>query len=257
MQVTRLSVTPIKGLMLHHPQRIAVTSHGAVGDRDFYLVDDADRLVSVAKTGSLFALKAIFDPTTEVLSIADGPRVLVESPVHLGDRHHADFFGYRTVDGHLAPGPWDDVLSERAGRALRLVKADEESGGVDVEPLTILGDASTRQLAQAAGLPDVDARRFRMLIEFDGATAHEEDLWEGRQMSVGECVIEIGGPVQRCAGTTRHPATGEVDLKTLALIGGYRGRQDSVFGLGFNFGMYARTVQAGAIAVGDRIHLVE
>jgi uncharacterized protein YcbX len=125
-----------------------------------------------------------------------------------------------------------------------------------VEPLTILGDASTRQLAGVAGVSEVDARRFRMLIDFDGALPHAEDEWEGRQLAVGEAVIEVGGPVQRCAGTTRNPVTGAVDLRTLALIGEYRGRQDSVFGMGFNFGRYARTVRPGSIAVGDDIHLL-
>ena len=255
MQVTRLSVTPVKGLALHHPALIEVTERGAVGDRDFYLVDDDDRLVSVAKTGSLFTLSAEY--ADDILTISEAGVVLAQSPVHPGDRLSADFFGFRQVAGHLAEGPWDEVFTARAGRRLRLVKAAEECGGVDVEPLTILGDASTRQLAHTAGLTVVDARRFRMLIEFDGAAPHEEDSWHGRRVSVGEVLIEVGGPVQRCAGTTRNPSSGAIDLKTLALIGDYRGRQDSVFGLGFNFGMYARTVRTGSIAVGDQVSLVD
>ena len=49
---------------------------------------------------------------------------------------------------------------------------------------------------------------------------------------------------------------GEVDLRTLTLIGDYRGRQDSVFGMGFNFGVYARCVTPGTISVGDELTLV-
>ena len=61
--------------------------------------------------------------------------------------------------------------------------------------------------------------------------------------------------MQRCAGTTRNPETGEVDLRTLQLIGDYRGRQDSVFGMGFNFGVYATVITEGRIRVGDELLL--
>jgi uncharacterized protein YcbX len=255
MQVTRLSITPVKGLELHHPDSIEITSSGATGDRLFYLVDDSGVLFSVAKTGSLFTLRADFDPQTRHLSVSEDGRVLVEGTVEHGPMHVADFFSFRDVAGHLADGPWNDLISDRAGRRLRLVEADEQNGGVDVEPLTLLGDASTAELARTAGVPAVDARRFRMTIDFDGAPPHEEDSWLGRRLRIGESVIEVGGPVQRCAGTTRHPVSGVVDFKTLALIGAYRGRQDSVFGMGFNFGVYARTVVPGRISVGDELHL--
>ena len=107
-------------------------------------------------------------------------------------------------------------------------------------------------LSQQAGAP-VDARRFRMLIEFDGGEAHIEDSWADRRIHVGDAVLIGGGPVKRCAGTTRNPDSGEVDLKTLTLIGAYRGRQESAFGLGFNFGTYATCAVPGTINVGDEL----
>jgi len=149
------------------------------------------------------------------------------------------------------------VFSAHAGRPVRLVKADRLDGAHDVEPLTLLGDASTRRLAEQAGLADVDSRRFRMLLEFDGAAPHAEDGWQGRHLQVGTVVAGVGGPVQRCAGTTRNPVTGQVDLRTLQLIGDYRGGQESVFGLGFNFGVYATVVTEGRVRVGDHLELVD
>ena len=64
-----------------------------------------------------------------------------------------------------------------------------------------------------------------------------------------------GGPVQRCAATTRNPASGAVDLQTLRAIRNYRGLQDSVFGLGANFGVYGEVVEPGRVAVGDRLRV--
>lgn len=256
MRVTRLSTTPIKGLGLHHPASIEVTRTGAVGDRLLYLVDDRDALFSIAKTGALVDLIAWFDVGSRTLRLQQGDAVLAAGTVEPRERHTADFFSFRQVLGRLCPGPWDEVLSERAGRRLRLVEADAPGDAHDIEPLTLLGDGSLARLSQQAGGP-VDARRFRMLIEFDGAAAHDEDDWSGRRLRIGAVEAIGGGPVQRCAGTTRHPDTGEIDLQTLRLIGDYRGRQDSVFGLGFNFGVYARVVTPGTIAVGDRLEVTD
>jgi uncharacterized protein YcbX len=257
MRVTRLSVTPVKGLALHHPDSIEVTATGVPGDRAFYLVDDRDALYSIAKTGSLVGLHADYDIAGGRLAIREGDRVLADGHVEPGAAHSANFFAFKQVDGRLAPGPWDAVLSERAGRPLRLVQAAVAGGGHDVEPLTLLGTASTARLSQQAHSTDVDSRRFRMLIEFDGAAPHAEDRWLGQRLQIGTMTAEVGGPVQRCAGTTRHPDSGTVDLKTLALIGDYRGRQDSIFGPGFNFGVYATVVTPGSVSVGDVLELIE
>ena len=256
MRVTRLSTTPIKGMALHHPASIEVTRTGAVGDRVLYLVDERDALFSIAKTGALLDVRAWFDVNSRGLRLQQGDAVLAAGTIEPRDPHTADFFGFRQVHGRLCPGPWDAVLSQRAGRPLRLVEADAPGGAHDVEPLTLLGDGSLARLSQQAGGP-VDARRFRMLIEFDGVPAHAEDDWSGRIIRIGAVEAIGGGPVQRCAGTTRHPDTGQVDLHTLRLIGDYRGRQDSVFGLGFNFGVYARVVTPGTIAVGDRLEVAD
>lgn len=256
MRVTRLSVTPVKGLALHHPDEVEVTASGVVGDRAFYVVDDRDTLYSIAKTGALLALSAEYDVDAGVLTLREGDEVVAQGAVEPGEPHSANFFQFKQVSGRLAAGPWDDVLSERAGRRLRLVLADPADTGHDVEPLTLLGTASTQRLSEVAGVADVDSRRFRMLIEFDGAAAHAEDRWAGQRLQAGTVVMEVGGPVQRCAGTTRHPDTGEVDLRTLQLIGDYRGRQDSIFGMGFNFGVYASVVEEGRIRVGDSLELL-
>jgi uncharacterized protein YcbX len=104
----------------------------------------------------------------------------------------------------------------------------------------------------------VDARRFRMNVELAGTAPHEEDSWEGRELRMGEVVLRAGGPVKRCAATTRNPDTGVVDLQTLKLIGRRRGRQETAkFGKGFYFGVYADVVAPGRVHVGDAVTLVD
>jgi uncharacterized protein YcbX len=252
MRVTRLSTTPVKGLALHHPISIRVDETGAVGDRLFYLADERPSLVSIAKGGALLGVRAEYDAATSRLALREGDNVLAEDEVRLGAEVDTDFFTFRIAPGRVVEGPFSEILSERAGRTLQLVKATDTLRAHDVEPLTLLGEGSIDRLSEVAGAP-VDSRRFRMLIEFDGGPPHVEDTWEGSRIQIGDATLVGGGPVQRCAGTTRHPDSGKVDLKTLALIGEYRGRQDSVFGLGFNFGVYARCIVPGEIRVGDDV----
>ena len=256
MRVTRLSTTPIKGFALHHPDEIDLRVTGVVGDRVFYVVDERDSLFSIAKSGAFTGVRADYDAETGRLALVRGSEVLADGIVVCGEESEADFFAFKKVAGDVVDGPWSDVLSAIGGRPLRLVKGRTPDAAHDVEPVTLLGDASSARLAEQAGVEDMDARRFRMLIEFEGAAPHAEDRWEGQRLQIGSAIVEVGGPVQRCAGTTRNPDSGDVDLRTLQLIGDYRGRQESIFGPGFNFGVYARVIDEGRIRVGDTLELL-
>jgi uncharacterized protein YcbX len=138
-----------------------------------------------------------------------------------------------------------------AGHPVRIVRPDDH-GHVQEAPVTLLSRASTERLAHEAQRP-VDGRRFRMLFTLCGCRMHEEDEWDGRLLRIGEAVVRGGGPVDRCAMTTRDPDTGERDLDTLRLIKDYRG----VSGRGtIDFGVYATIERPGTVRVGDTVELL-
>ena len=88
----------------------------------------------------------------------------------------------------------------------------------------------------------------------DKLSEHEEDGWAGRRLRLGEAVVEGGGPVVRCAVTTRDPETTRRDLDTLRILGDYRGRRGedgSVL-----FGVYASVVEPGRVRLGDPVELL-
>jgi uncharacterized protein len=248
--VTRLSVTPVKGLSLQHPSSIELTARGAVGDRRFYLVDEAGKLQSCTLNAGLFGLDATWDETTRRLAVARGGEVVVEGVVEPAERVDSDLWGMRTVTARAVADPrWGRFFSERTGRTLRLLEASDAA--FDARPATLLGLASVEELARRSGSGPVDPTRFRMLVEFSGGEPHAEDTWEGRRIRVGGATLRAEGPVQRCAATTRDPASGRVDLQTLKMITAYRGRQESIWGVGANFGIYADVLEPGTVAVGD------
>jgi MOSC domain-containing protein len=250
--VARLSTTPVKSLRLHHPEEIRLDRFGVAADRRFYLVRKDGRLLAGVHHGPLALVSADWDALHDRLRLTFPDGSVIEDDVRLDGPELTDFWGHR-VPGRVVEGPWAEALSAYAARPLRLVKADEPAGGVDVEPLTLVSSESVAELGRRVAHEDLDARRFRMLLEIEGVEPHEEDTWSGRRVRLGEAVVEIGGPVPRCATTTRDPSTGKRDLDTLREIAAYRGRRD---GKHVDFGVYASVVEPGRVRLGDPVRPV-
>jgi uncharacterized protein YcbX len=151
----------------------------------------------------------------------------------------------------LLSGPWSAALSEHVGQPVRIV---ESVGSVDRGSrgaVSLVSRASVARLAEVAGEPAVDVRRFRMLIEIDGVDAHAEDAWVGRMSSVGNAVIRWGGHVGRCLITSRDPDTGVINLPTLDILGRYRGEAGTTEPL--PLGVYGEVLKGGIVRVGDPV----
>jgi uncharacterized protein YcbX len=114
-------------------------------------------------------------------------------------------------------------------------------------------EGSLRELARRLGVAAVDGRRFRMLIEVEGAAAHEEDTWIGGSVGIGTAVLSITKPDGRCAITTQHPDSGERDLDTLRTILRYRGFRVGDPEKKIDFGVLGEVLQPGRISVGDEL----
>jgi uncharacterized protein YcbX len=252
--VTRLSITPVKGLLLHHPDSIELTAHGAVGDRLFYLVDSTGEVQSCTDNPGLYGLRADYDSDSRRLQITRNDDVLLSRTVEPAETVETDMWGLRTIKATTVADPvWSTFFTDLVGKPVQLLQAS--ASAYDVHPATMLGTASVQQLAHHAGLAHVDARRFRMLIEFSANEPHVEDSWDDRLVKVGSVLLRSGGPVKRCAAVTRAPDSGAVNLQTIRLITGYRGRQTSALGIGAHFGVYADVVKPGTISVGDALTL--
>ncbi len=169
----------------------------------------------------------------------DGP---IETPIH-----------GRTGVGHIVEGPWGEALGAFLGRPVRIVRCDRIGGTRVANPATLVSDGSLDALGAVLGVGDVDARRFRMLIELEGGDAHEEDTWVGGRIGLGETVLEVSAPVARCAMTTHDPDTGLRDYDTLRAIKTYRGQVD---GKDLMFGVKAQVETPGVIRLGDAVRVL-
>jgi uncharacterized protein YcbX len=246
--VSRLSVTPVKGLTLQHSDEVRLDPCGVANNRRFYLVDAGGRLHSAPRMdGPRSLARPRYDAERDWLELTLPDGRVVAGDVALGAAVVTDFWG-RPVPGRVVEGPWAAALS--TDQPLRLVRADDPYAGCDVHPLTLLSDASVAELARQAGVEAVDPDRFRMLIGLRGCRPHEEDGWNGREVAIGEAVVRALGPVPRCAAPRRNPATGERDLDTLGAIRAYRGARDGRY---LDFGVYAEVLRPGRVRVGDPV----
>jgi len=253
VRVTRLSIAPVRSLGLEHPDAIDLTATGVLEDRRFYLVDEDGRLIDQLIAGRLVQVKSHTDAAGTSLRLAFPDGAVIDGPVELGDAVETNVHG-RTAVGHRVIGPWEAALEPFAGGPVHVIRCDRPGGTRIANAISLISDGSLAELAQRLGRPSIDARRFRMLIEVDGAAAHEEDGWIGGRIRIGDAILEITKPDARCAITTHDPDSGLRDLDTLRGIIGYRGLRD---GRKADFGILGEVASPGRIRVGDEVVVLE
>lgn len=149
--------------------------------------------------------------------------------------------GIPLVEGHA----WDSepaaALVEAAagpGAHLRHFEGPER---FDVLPLLVVADAEVRRLGH-------DRRRLRPNLVIAGALDGEERTWVGKVLQIGEALVGVYSPRQRCIVTTIDPDTGEQNLDVLRTIN----RQ-----FGGRLGLDCWVVEPGAVHEGDQVRVAE
>ena len=254
-RVARICVAPVKALHVVNPDEVELTHAGVVGDRRFWLVDHDRRLVNGKRHPELMRVQADWDEASRRLALTFPDGSVVEGEVSPGEPFEAEL--YRTPHpSRTVPGPWQDALSEFAGEPLTLLWSEggaQDRGNDRAGWATLVSRGSLEKLrAESGTAAPVDGRRFRMLFEIDGVEPHEEDLWLGRRVAIGEAVIVPVGDVGRCVVTTCDPDTGVSDFDSLKVLAEYR-REGVTEPL--PFGVYCDVAVPGRVRVGDPVHL--
>lgn len=253
--VAWITIAPVKALALVRLDEVELEPFGVRENRRFYLVDENGRMINGKVIGPLVRIVPDYDEAVGRLALHMPDGDVVSGQVEVGRTLTTSFFG-RPVAGRPVDGPWSEALSEIAGRTLRLVRTEEPGHGADRGSragVSLVGTASLGALAGAAGVDEVDGRRFRMLFGVDGFPAHAEDAWIDRLVRIGDAVVRPRGNVGRCAVTTQNPETGVPDLDTLRALGQYRGDVETSEPL--PFGIWGEIVEPGRVRVDDPVEL--
>ena len=220
---------PVKSFGGERVRRAFLGPFGLLGDRRYAVVDAA---------------------SGEPLTARRLPRLLGFRARSL-EAEAAEAVAVETPDGLLLP-PEDPELSAAVGAAVgRPVSVARHPAGFhDAAPLHLVAQSSISALGEMIGA-ELDRRRFRanVIVETEEARPFAEPDWLGRQLAVGESVaVQPLVPTERCAVTTWEPDTLERDTRVLAAIARER---DNLFGV------YARVLAPGWIAVGDEIRVLD
>ena len=113
--------------------------------------------------------------------------------------------------------------------------------------VSIMTKASHAAVEQALGHP-LETERWRGNIWVDGADAWEETTWIGKTLRIGDTLLEVLDPIERCKHTMSNPATGQRDVDTLTALRDGWAHQ--------NFGVYAIVKQGGNIALKDKLEVL-
>ncbi len=239
--VSRINVTPVKSLRLHHPDSVDLGPAGAREDRRFLLVDDDRRLYNGKRDTSLVRTSATWDPASRLLEMTVPSGESLEGEAVRAGPEVVEVYG-RRVRGHAIVGPWADALSDLVGRSLTVIEREDDAWATDSRPATLVSRSSV-------GLIDGDGRRFRMLFELDGLESLAEEAWGGRRVRVGEATLLVGDPTPRCAVPSASPDTGRRDRDVLRELIDARGTVDREPCLG----VYAEVLEPGTVRLGDAV----
>ncbi|WOD19099.1 MOSC domain-containing protein [Paraburkholderia kirstenboschensis] len=254
---------PVKSMMGEELNSVAITTRGVAGDRAYSLIDvETNKLVNAKhpqKWPEMFAYRACY--TSPPVSPEHVPPVYIALP-------NGDVIESTSGDA-------EQTLSAALRKRVRLVRPDESNKGFegfvptvegvsdrdfvfdkisppgtffDIGLIHILTTSTIDALRKTVPHSRIESRRFRpnLVIRTDGAEGFVENTWVGRTLRIGQVVLQVKQPTQRCVMTTLAQGDLPKDMSVLKAI--YRHNAGTI-------GVYAEPVQIGTVRVNDAVEL--
>lgn len=246
-RVTALYRYPVKGLTAQPLERVALTTGETIAfDRAWAIENGPGRfdpdapkhLTKVAflmlmRDERLAALAAEFDEETTTLTLRRDGRQVARG--NLSTR-----IGCQMIEQFIAA-----YMKESLRGPPKIVSAGGHSfSDIAAKCLHIVNLASVRALERVAGRT-IDPLRFRPNVVIDSDEPWAEFQWLGKTLKIGGAQLEVTDRTQRCAATNVDPETATRDMAIPAILERTQGHSD--------FGIYARVIAAGEIAVVDEV----
>src|SRR2546423_10388375 len=148
--VSLISIAPVKGFALLHPDQVELGRDGVSTNRCFYVAElDGTRLRS-SKTDWLCRFRADYNAEAESLRMRFPDGTEVEgSAAENGQRIRSDFNG-REVEASIVEGPWTEALSAEAGKQVRLARGLRPATSYE-HVASLMSEASLDRLAAQGG----------------------------------------------------------------------------------------------------------
>ncbi len=183
----------------------------------------------------LAALEVEFDEATSTLTLLRNGKQVVKGALDTT-------MGRQLIEQFMAGFMEKDLRG-----APHIVHAPGHSfSDVAVKCVHIVNLASVRDLERTVGR-EVDPLRFRANVYLESEQPWAEFNWVGRQVRVGDVVLDVIDRTSRCAATNVDPQTAERDMAIPAELMRAHGHED--------FGVYATVTQGGLIKCGNTVEV--
>jgi uncharacterized protein YcbX len=246
-RVSALYRYPVKGLSPEALQRASLAPGASVAfDRAYAIENGGGRFdanaprhlpkihfLMLMRDERLASLATKFEDTTETLSVLRDGKQVARGQLTTG-------IGRRLIEQFIAAY----MKAELRGPPKIVCAAGHSFSDVAAKCLHIVNLASVRELERTLGRP-VDPRRFRANLYVDGLEPWAECGWLNQEIEIGPVRLAVFARTTRCEAINVDPATGARDMAIPAHLQRTWGHTD--------FGIYARVVQGGELAVGARI----
>ncbi len=232
-QLAGLRRFPVRSLGGEQPNECLIQGSGLAGDRIYDLFDEQQG-VALSSLTVPFLLRyraRLLDPMVRGSDLAAWIRV-------------------RLPDGserELTDTAWLDDIARRSGHPVRL--RAREDVHAEIAPLHVLSVQTVRFIEKQYGGPLEPARfRSNLMLDLPDGRPFEEDRWIGRQIWIGDVLLEIVRQCERSIVPSLDADTPERSPGILAAI--LRGR-------GGLIGVSARAITGNRLRVGDPVAIID
>jgi len=262
LQVSGLSIYPVKSCSGINISRSMVEAFGLQGDRRWMVVDESGVMLTQRKFSSMCLIQVETSNNGLVLRHSQMQALNVNVPFN-EKQVLATVWGDQCVsfDAGDAAANW---LSEVLNTPCRLVyfpddgfrqvdldfaEQGEKTAFSDGFPLLLISQASLDELNSRLVTP-VSMKRFRPNLVIEGCEPFAEDGW--KKIKIGQIVYRIVKPCSRCIIPTINLETGEREREPIQTLLNYRKKNNKIF-----FGQNVIAEGQGEISVGMNVEVIE
>lgn len=236
VKVLERYIYPIKSFPGIRLTKMEVTTSGPVLDRQWMLVDDENKFLSLRQRPDLTLFRVSIGNFVE-LTWKDGDMMDFGLSETEGDSFKVSLWDKEREVKEVS-GEVSEWISSKIDKKVKLVRMTDDNF-VDKGEIMVVSKASLDLLDMKVG-KRVAISRFRPNLIIDHVEAHEEDVMT--ELEINNLSFQFVDRVSRCRVIQVNPITGEVTEEPMKTLSTYRKEDGKVY-----FGSYFRPLGSGTI----------